>query len=123
MSAPPPGIYNLLQQLESGLRVPPPLAAEGHRAGEAVLQFVAWLCLSRVEHACRERMLEEATAAMWEVVTQEQFGITQQVETAVHQALCRTSEQGQGQGQGQAAGGATQAALQPGVPTVPRFGA
>lgn len=64
-------------------------------------------------------MTEETIRAMWEVLTDERYGITQQIERTVHQALCgAVSEKEKGEGGGGSGSTAPQAAG--GQPAAPR---
>jgi hypothetical protein len=42
-------------------------------------------------------MLEEATKAMWEVITDDGFGISPQIEATVQETLCKMWEERQQQ--------------------------
>ena len=42
-------------------------------------------------------MLEEATKAMWEVLTDEQYGVSTEIDGAVQETLCKVWEERQQQ--------------------------
>lgn len=41
---------------------------------------------------CREKLLDMAAKATWDVLTTESYGISQQIEHCAHQALCSVYE-------------------------------
>ncbi|GAB4820385.1 hypothetical protein N2152v2_007431 [Parachlorella kessleri] len=50
-----------------------------------------------VRKELEERMLEEATKAMWQVLTDEQYGVSTGIEGAVQETLCKVWEERQQQ--------------------------
>lgn len=41
---------------------------------------------------CREKLLDMAAKATWDVLTKDSYGISQQIEQCAHQALCAVYE-------------------------------
>lgn len=68
------------------------LVASCHSLESALPQGASKRQFGAIARELEDKMMEEATKAMWEVLSNDRYGVRQEIEAVVHETLCKAFE-------------------------------